>query len=116
MTKTPNDSKLDSDRMLRLLANVAVRIADGEVLDRKWLIEQINAPPQSDDAANAKARGPLLTVPEAASRLRISRWGIYDLIHKRHLLSVKIGSRRFVPSSEVARYVNSLPLSGGQLL
>ncbi|WP_280189521.1 MULTISPECIES: helix-turn-helix domain-containing protein [Nocardia] len=116
MTQTTDNGSLDVNEILRLLAQAANRIADGETINRKWLIEQINNPAKSGDGAQPDRKGPLLTVPEAANILRISKWGIYDLIHKRQLLSVKIGSRRFIPSSELNRYVNSLPLAGGQLL
>jgi excisionase family DNA binding protein len=39
----------------------------------------------------------LLTVPEAAEGLRISKWMLYNLIRSRRLRTVKIGSRRLVP-------------------
>jgi excisionase family DNA binding protein len=39
----------------------------------------------------------LLTVAEAAARLRISKWMLYNLIRSRRLRSVKIGDRRLIP-------------------
>jgi excisionase family DNA binding protein len=39
----------------------------------------------------------LLTVDEAAERLRVSRWTIYTLIRSSQLHTVKIGRRRLVP-------------------
>src|SRR5258706_16380100 len=39
----------------------------------------------------------LLTVPEAAARLRVSKWMLYNLIRARQLRSVKIGARRLIP-------------------
>jgi excisionase family DNA binding protein len=39
----------------------------------------------------------LLTVPEAAARLRISKWMLYNLIRSGQLRSIKIGARRLVP-------------------
>ncbi|WP_190394848.1 helix-turn-helix domain-containing protein [Nocardiopsis deserti] len=39
----------------------------------------------------------LLTVEEAAERLRVSRWMVYNLIRSRTLRTVKIGRRRLVP-------------------
>ncbi|MGQ4615210.1 helix-turn-helix domain-containing protein [Nocardia sp. R7R-8] len=113
---TKKDKVVEASQMLRLLAGVAIRIADGEPISKKWLIDQIDSPSQTGDVNRSSSQGPLLTVPESANQLRISRWSIYDLIHRRQLLSVKIGRRRFIPSSELHRYVNSLPLSGGQLL
>ena len=43
----------------------------------------------------------LLTVPEAAARLRISRWLVYELIRSRRLRTVKIGARRLVPAQAI---------------
>jgi excisionase family DNA binding protein len=53
-------------------------------------------------------RSELLTVPEAAERLRVSRWMLYNLIRSRKLRTVKIGSRRLVRVSAIAEYVASL--------
>jgi excisionase family DNA binding protein len=39
----------------------------------------------------------LLTTDEAATRLRISKSALYDLIRSRRLQTVKIGARRLVP-------------------
>ncbi|GAA2614393.1 helix-turn-helix domain-containing protein [Actinomadura fulvescens] len=39
----------------------------------------------------------LLTVDEAAERLRVSRWSLYNLIRSNQLRTVKIGRRRLVP-------------------
>jgi excisionase family DNA binding protein len=39
----------------------------------------------------------LLTVREAYMRLRISKWKLYDLIHKKQLAVKKIGRRTFIP-------------------
>jgi len=43
----------------------------------------------------------LLTVPEAAERLRISKWMLYNLIRSRRLSTVKIGDRRLVPVAAI---------------
>ena len=53
-------------------------------------------------------RSELLTVPEAAERLRVSKWMLYNLIRSRKLRTVKIGSRRLVRVSAIAEYVASL--------
>jgi excisionase family DNA binding protein len=50
----------------------------------------------------------LLTVPEAAQRLRISKWMLYNLIRSRRLRTVKIGSRRLVPVSAITAYLAEL--------
>lgn len=43
----------------------------------------------------------LLTLDEAAARLRIGRSTLYDLIRSRRLRTVKIGARRLVPPSAI---------------
>ena len=53
-------------------------------------------------------RSELLTVPEAAERLRVSKWMLYNLIRSRRLRTVKIGSRRLVRVSALATYLASL--------
>jgi excisionase family DNA binding protein len=50
----------------------------------------------------------LLTVPEAAQTLRISRWKLYDYIHRRQLRTVKFGARRLVPASALAALIDRL--------
>ena len=47
----------------------------------------------------------LLTVPEAAERLRISRWMLYNLIRSRRLRSIKIGDRRLVPVTALRAFL-----------
>jgi excisionase family DNA binding protein len=50
----------------------------------------------------------LLTVPEAAARLRVSKWMLYNLIRSRQLRSVKIGARRLIPVSAVDALLREL--------
>lgn len=50
----------------------------------------------------------LLTVPEAAQRLRISKWMLYNLIRSRRLRTVRIGNRRLVRVSAIATYLAEL--------
>ena len=38
----------------------------------------------------------LVTVQEAAERLRISRWSVYNLIRAKQLRTIKIGRRRLM--------------------
>ncbi|WP_060880187.1 MULTISPECIES: helix-turn-helix domain-containing protein [Streptomyces] len=50
----------------------------------------------------------LLTVLEARQRLRISKWKLYDLMNRRLLEYVHIGSRRFIPVDALRKYVNQI--------
>jgi excisionase family DNA binding protein len=50
----------------------------------------------------------LLTVPEAAARLRISKWMLYNLIRSRKLRTVKIGDRRLVPVAALRDFLAAL--------
>ena len=50
----------------------------------------------------------LLTVPEAAQRLRISRWMLYNLIRSRQLRTVRIGNRRLIRVSAISAYIAKL--------
>jgi excisionase family DNA binding protein len=50
----------------------------------------------------------VLTVDEAAERLRISRWTLYNLIRSNQLRTIKIGRRRLVPASAIAECLDQL--------
>ncbi|MFB4311945.1 helix-turn-helix domain-containing protein [Actinomadura sp. GTD37] len=50
----------------------------------------------------------VLTVDEAAERLRVSRWTLYNLIRSNQLRTVKIGRRRLVPANALAEYLDKL--------
>ncbi|GAA2156445.1 helix-turn-helix domain-containing protein [Actinomadura napierensis] len=50
----------------------------------------------------------VLTVDEAAERLRVSRWTLYNLIRSNQLRTVKIGRRRLVPVNALIEYVDQL--------
>ncbi|MFI0406111.1 helix-turn-helix domain-containing protein [Actinomadura sp. 3N508] len=50
----------------------------------------------------------LMTVDEAAERLRVSRWTLYNLIRSNQLRTVKIGRRRLVPVNALAEYLDKL--------
>lgn len=50
----------------------------------------------------------LLTVREAHTLLRISKWKLYDLIRKNLLDSVRIGRRRLIPVDSYRAYVERL--------
>ncbi|MFJ2213474.1 helix-turn-helix domain-containing protein [Streptomyces sp. NPDC101062] len=50
----------------------------------------------------------LLTVREAARKLRISKWKLYDLFARRLLDSVHIGKRRFVTPDALNAYIQRI--------
>lgn len=50
----------------------------------------------------------LLTVEEAAERLRVGRTRMFALIGSGAIRSVKIGRSRRIPSTELPRYVREL--------
>lgn len=47
----------------------------------------------------------LLTIPEAAERLRVGRHALYELIRTNKLRTIRIGSRRLVPVESVAEVI-----------
>ena len=51
---------------------------------------------------------PLLTIDEAREILRVSRWTVYRLINERQLETIKIGSRRLVPTDAVRDLIKRL--------
>ena len=50
----------------------------------------------------------LLTVPDVAARLAISRTGVYDLFRAGVLPSVAVGSRRRVKTSDLDAYIDRI--------
>jgi len=50
----------------------------------------------------------LLTIQEAADRLRVSRWSLYNLIRANQLRTVKIGRRRLITPAALAECVELL--------
>ncbi|MEU0485639.1 helix-turn-helix domain-containing protein [Streptosporangium sp. G11] len=50
----------------------------------------------------------VITVEEAAQKLRISRWTLYTLIRSNQLRTIKIGRRRLVPVDALAECVDNL--------
>ena len=50
----------------------------------------------------------VLTVDEAAERLRVSRWTLYGLIRSGRLRTVKIGRRRLVPAPSITECLDVL--------
>ncbi|MCR6699708.1 MAG: helix-turn-helix domain-containing protein [Dokdonella sp.] len=48
------------------------------------------------------------TIPSAARMLGIGRTSLYELMQRGELKTIRIGTRRLVPDSELHRYVASL--------
>jgi len=63
----------------------------------------MTGPTESDPGSSGTSR--LLTIPEAADALRISRSSIYRLFEAGELAWVQIGAARRVTSAEVNRVV-----------
>ena len=59
-------------------------------------------------AGGNKPNGYLLTVQEAADRLRVSRWSVDNLIRSKQLRTVKIGRRRLVTPAALAECIDLL--------
>lgn len=50
----------------------------------------------------------LFTIDEAATRLRVSRWSVYNLIRSGQLRTIRIGRRRLVPSDALTECLEHL--------
>jgi excisionase family DNA binding protein len=50
----------------------------------------------------------LFTIDEAATRLRVSRWSVYNLIRSGELHTINIGRRRLVPSDALSDCLDHL--------
>ncbi|GLY78472.1 helix-turn-helix domain-containing protein [Actinoallomurus iriomotensis] len=50
----------------------------------------------------------VLTVDEAAERLRVSRWTVYNLIRSNQLRTVKIGRRRLITAAAITECLDRL--------
>lgn len=55
----------------------------------------------------------LLTVDQAAARLQVSRWTVYNLIRSRELASVTIGRSRRISEAALLDYIARLSEEGG---
>lgn len=64
--------------------------------------------PASPEFSNGQPEGLLLTVEEAAERLRLGRTLVYRLISSGQLESVKVGRSRRVPAECLSEYVSAL--------
>jgi excisionase family DNA binding protein len=69
--------------------------------------------PAPPEPSNDQLEGLLLTVEEAAERLRLGRTLVYRLISSGELESVTVGRLRRVPAECLAEYVASLRLTRG---
>jgi excisionase family DNA binding protein len=56
----------------------------------------------------------LLTVPEAAAALRVSKWTLYQLIRSRRLGTIKIGARRLVPTTALDAFLAQAQAEGAE--
>jgi excisionase family DNA binding protein len=63
---------------------------------------------REDHAGPGSPAPVLLTVAEACTALRISRWTLYRLIHTNQLRTVKIGTARRVPAAAIEQFVAGL--------
>jgi excisionase family DNA binding protein len=52
----------------------------------------------------------LLTVKEACSALRVSKWTLYRFIRSRQLTTVKVRSRRLIPRSAIQELIKKLEI------
>lgn len=62
----------------------------------------VSVPVQPAEPERKKA---LLTVPEAAETLSISRATVFKLLKDGDLNSVTVGSRRLIPATEIDRFI-----------
>lgn len=50
----------------------------------------------------------LMTIEEARVLLRISKWGMYQLINDGRVATIRIGRRRFITGDDFTQLVDSL--------
>lgn len=66
-------------------------------------------PTPPNAASTPESRPPvLLTIEEARTVLRLSRWSLYKLINERRLKTIKIGQRRLIPADDLHRFIDDL--------
>ena len=81
---------------------------------RQWLYRSLPEPSRRATVPTTNDHDPhadnrrLLTVPEACAQLRVSRWTLYQLIRRRQLRTLRIGSRRLVPTEAIADLIEQL--------
>lgn len=57
-------------------------------------------------AASPETPKQLLTVDEARTELRISKWMLNELIRSRELASIKLGRRRLIPANAIRELID----------
>ncbi|MCU1580046.1 MAG: Helix-turn-helix domain [Rhodoglobus sp.] len=67
----------------------------------------------SNNSPGLRERPLLHNVLDAADRLGISKWTLYELMHQGLLPSVKIQSRRFIADVDLEAYVERLRIEAG---
>jgi excisionase family DNA binding protein len=80
----------------------------GYIVPRALALRQSIEKPKS----TAPFASTLLTVAEACSALRISKWTLYRLIQRKQLKTIKIGSRRLIPLQSVEHFITQLQAEG----
>lgn len=60
----------------------------------------------SEPVAPAQLTGEMLTIPEAAKRLKVSRNTVYRLISKGQLAAVTVSHRRRISEADFQRYID----------
>lgn len=73
----------------------------------KSLPSHVNRADSSHETPERTGVPRLLTIPEVALALRVSKWSVYSLIHTQQLGSVFVRTRHLVPADEVERFVRS---------
>jgi excisionase family DNA binding protein len=74
----------------------------------RLFLRQVAGTSVSDPGGRDQEVGRLLTVAEACARLRISRWMLQQLINRRQLRTIKIGSRRLIPEQAISELIDRL--------
>ena len=65
-------------------------------------------PIQSNNKMQIEANEPeLIGIEAAAARMSLSPWTLRRWISDRRITSVRIGTRRLIPDSEIARLINA---------
>lgn len=107
------DEVLVPVRLLSLKSNIRRSVAElseiftapAECIQRQLMAANLDIALKSPREAAAPR---LLTVVEAATALRVSRWTIYELIKSGELRPVRIRARTLFASEEIERYLAAL--------
>lgn len=86
---------------------VAAAVATLIAAIREQVQAEMAAAPPKPSPAPDQGDGPLLlTLAEARHQLRVSKATLDRLMAQGRIGRVKIGSRAFIPSSEISRFIN----------